>query len=464
MLKPPPFWEHTEGWSASVLSLAGVVLGLIGALAAFVLYRLIMLFTNVAFYQQASFAIRYPPAHLAPWMIAVPALGGLIVGSMARYGTDRIRGHGIPEAMEAVVTKGSRVHPKVAILKPISAAIAVGTGGPFGAEGPIIQTGGAIASLIGQILHLTADERKVFLACGAAAGMVGIFNTPLAAVALVVELLLFEFRARSLIPVVIASAVAAAARTFLIGPQHMFPVQPYADGSALALPLYVPLGIVIGVIAVGFSKCLFFAEGVFEDILRLPMIVAPAVGGLVLGLIAYFEPRVLGMGYPTIQAVITGQLSTGEALALAVAKSVALWAALGSGTSGGLLAPMLLVGGALGSAYGHVVGPLAPTVGLSANVCAIVAMSALFSAAARAPFTSFLFAFELTGDANAIVPLMVGCMAAEMVARLLSEHSVMTERLAQRGIRVPTHHNPEGRNSRTMNQSLAGPPPGHYTT
>ena len=313
-MRPRSFWERTDGWSAFVLSLAAVVLGLIGALAAFVLYRLIMLFTNVAFYQQVSFQIRYPPPHMAPWMVLIPALGGLVVGFMAYYGTDRIRGHGIPEAMEAVITKKSRVHPKVAVLKPISAAIAVGTGGPFGAEGPIIQTGGAIASLIGQVLHLTADERKVFLACGAAAGMVGIFNTPISAVALVVELLLFEFRARSLVPVVIASAVAAGARTFLIGPRLMFPVPPYADGSTLALPLYVPLGIIVGALAVLFSKGLFYVEELFEDVLHLPMIVAPAVGGLILGLVALVEPRVLGMGYPTISAVIEGRLGAGEAL------------------------------------------------------------------------------------------------------------------------------------------------------
>lgn len=439
-MKPQAFWVRTEGRPALVLSIAAIFLGLIGAIAAFVLYRLIMLITNLAWYQRFSTDVAYPPSHLAPWMILIPAIGGLIVGLMAYYGTDRIRGHGIPEAMEAIITKKSRVHPKVAIFKPISAAIAVGTGGPFGAEGPIIQTGGAISSLIGQALHLTADERKVFLACGAAAGMVGIFNTPMAAVALVIELLLFEFRARSLIPVVIASAVAAAARTFLIGPQRMFPVPLYADGSALALPLYVPLGIIVGVAAVLISKGLFLTEEVFEDLLHLPMIVAPAIGGLILGVVAFVEPRVLGMGYVTIQAVVEGKLTLVDALTLSVMKTIALWAALGSGTSGGLLAPMLLIGGALGSTYGALVAPLFPALHLSPNVCAIVAMSALFSAAARAPFTSFLFAYELTGDASAIVPLMVGCMVADIVARLLTEHSVMTARLAQRGVSIPASY------------------------
>ncbi|HEX5415097.1 MAG TPA: chloride channel protein [Chloroflexota bacterium] len=431
-------WERTDGQSALMLSVAAVPIGLIGAIAAFVLYKLILLFTNLAFYQQATFVLHYPPRHLAPWMILVPAAGGLAVGVMARYGSDRIRGHGIPEAMEAILHRKGKVHPKVAILKPISAAIAVGTGGPFGAEGPIIQTGGAIASLLGQVFHLTAEERKVFMGCGAAAGMVGIFNTPLAAVALVIELLVFEFRARSLIPIVIASAVAAAARPYLIGPNLMFAIPQEGFGAPPALILFIPLGIILGVIAVGFSKGLFFVEEVFEDILHVPMLFAPALGGLLLGLIAYVEPRVLGMGYDTIALIVQGKLGGIEALELGAAKSLALWVALGSGTSGGLLAPMILVGGAIGNVYGTAVAPLFPALALNPNACAVVGMTALFSAAARAPFTSFLFAFELTGDYHMILPLMIGCMVADVVARLLTEHSVMTERLAQRGLRIPS--------------------------
>ncbi len=431
-------WIRSDAMETLLLSVAAVFLGIIGAVAAFLLYRMIMLFTNLAFYQQATFMIRYPPTdHIPLWMILLPAAGGLIVGLMAYYGTDRIRGHGIPEAMEAIITKKSRVGLRVAILKPISAAIAVGTGGPFGAEGPIIQTGGAISSLIGQLLPLTASERKVFLGCGAAAGMVGIFNTPLAAVAIVLELLLFEFRARSLVPVVIASGVAAAARTVLIGPHLMFAVPPVDYGGIWALPLFVPLAIILGLGAVVFSKGLFWVEELFEERLHLNMIWAPALGGLVLGIIAFFEPRVLGMGYQTITNVLEGKLGPLEALQLGIAKSVALWFALGSGTSGGLLAPMLLVGAAIGSAYGHVVAPLFGSLHLNPNVFSIVALAALFSAAARAPFTSFLFAFELTGDYNAIAPLMIACMIADVVARLFTRYSIMTERLAQRGLELP---------------------------
>lgn len=419
------------------LSLAAVVLGLIGAIAAFVLYRLIMLITNLAFYQQVSFAVQYPPERIAPWMVLIPALGGLMVGLMAHFGTQRIRGHGIPEAMEAIITKRSQIDLRVAVLKPLSAAIAVGTGGPFGAEGPIIQTGGAIGSLIGQVLHLSAAERKVFLACGAAAGMAGIFNTPMSAVALTLELLLFELRPRSLIPVVIASAVGAAARTYLLGPGTMFPVPPINYGGPLTLPFFVPLGLLMGVAAVVVSKGLFRVEELFDETLRLPIVIAPAVGGLILGLIALVEPAVLGMGYPTITAIVEGRYGALDAIKIAAAKSLALWAALGSGTSGGLLAPMLMIGGAIGSAYGQIVASLFPGVPIQPEICGIVAMSALFGAAARIPVTSFLFGFELTGDYHAILPLMIGCMVADVVARLLTEHSVMTERLARRGVEIP---------------------------
>ena len=434
-------WDRTEAKSTALLSIAAVFLGVMGAVAAFFLYKMILLFTNIAFYQQVTTQLHYPPEdHIPLWMIGLPAFGGLIVGLMAFYGTDRIRGHGIPEAMEAILVRKSRVPARVAFFKPISAAIAVGTGGPFGAEGPIIQTGGAFSSLIGQLLPLTAAERKVFMACGAAAGMVGIFNTPIAAVALVLELLLFEFRPRSLIPVVIASGVAAAARTVLIGPHLMFGVPPVDYGGVWALPLFVPLAILLGLGAVLFSRGFFWVEELFEERLHLNMIVAPVVGGLILGGIAYFEPRVLGMGYDTITKLLEGQIAPLEALQIGAAKTLALWFALGSGTSGGLLAPMLMVGAAIGSVYGHLVTPLvAGWFQLDPNVFAIVALCALFSAAARAPFTSFLFAFELTGDYNAIAPLMIGCMVADITARLFMRYSIMTERLAQRGLELPTN-------------------------
>lgn len=421
-----------------LFSIWGVLLGIIGAVTAWALYHLINIFTGLAWYGSVTTRspLYPPPAGIGLLTIVVPVIGGLIVGVMAKYGTDRIRGHGIPEAMEAVLRHKSKISLRVAIFKPISAAIAVGTGGPFGAEGPIIQTGGAIGSLIGQTRKMSASERRILLACGGAAGMVGIFNTPIAAVALAIELLLFEFRARSLVPVVLASATAAACRVYLLGSKPMFGLGnlPAINGS-LDLLWFVPLGIIIGVLAVVISKALFVIEEWF-DRLHIDMILKPALGALVLGCVAYFQPRVLGMGYTYITETLQGHYANGTLLTMGVGKSIALVFSLGAGTSGGLLAPMLLIGATVGVGFGRGMHVLFPMAGLSPSLCGIVAMSSLFSAAARAPLTSFLFAFELTGDYRAILPLMVGCMIADVVARTLSSESVMTERLARRGLRI----------------------------
>jgi H+/Cl- antiporter ClcA len=421
-----------------IFSLAAVPMGIIGAVCAWLLYHLINIITGLLFYGKLEFQTPiYPPSSgLGIKALIIPVVGALIVGVMARYGTDRIRGHGIPEAMEAVLAKESRINLKVAIFKPISAAIAVGSGGPFGAEGPIIQTGGAIGSLIGQTFHLTSNERRILLACGAAAGMVGIFNTPMAAVALALELLLFEFRARSLVPVVIASGVAAACRTFLLGSKVMFNVQvPVTLGSPVNLFWLVPLGIIVGIAAVIMSKSLNWIEEYFDH-LPITLLVKPAMGAVVLGIVAMFEPRVLGMGYTIITNILDGVYNNPTVALLAIGKAVALVFSLGAGTSGGLLAPMLMVGAGLGVGYGRALNGAGIGIGLSPSMCGVVSMSALFASAARAPLTSFLFAFELTGNSHAIVPLMIGCMVADLTTRALMSESVMTERLVRRGLKI----------------------------
>ncbi|HEX6123558.1 MAG TPA: chloride channel protein [Ktedonobacterales bacterium] len=437
-------WKDEEVRRLALFSVLGAGMGIVGAVAAWVLYHLIMIITGLAFFHTFSTHVPiYPPAHsIGAWVVIIPVGGGLLVGLMAKYGTDRIRGHGIPEAMEAVLKFKARVSPRIAIFKPISAAIAVGTGGPFGAEGPIIQTGGAIGSLLGQTMNMTAAERRTLLACGGAAGMVGIFNTPIAAVALALELLLFEFRARSLVPVILASAVAAALRPVLLGGHAMFALGKVPSlGGPLDLLWFVPLGIIIGVCAVVISKALYVVEEFF-DRLPISLIFKPALGALVLGIVALFQPLVLGMGYTTITEVLQNHFTNGTLAGLAVGKSVALVASLGAGTSGGLLAPMLLIGAAMGTTFGRGIHTLFPAAGISPGICGIVAMSSLFSAAARAPLTSFIFAFELTGDYNAVVPLMIGCMVSDIVARALSSESVMTERLVRRGLRVDQGYEP----------------------
>src|SRR5437588_10474956 len=321
-----------------LISFLAAGIGLLAGMVAYVLYRLIGLFTNLAFYHRWSTAFLSPGfTHLGPWVIVTPVIGGIIIGILAKHGSEKIKGHGIPEAMEAVLVNRSRIEPRVAILKPLSAAIAIGTGGPFGAEGPIIQTGGALGSLVGQLMHTTAAERKVLLACGAAAGMSATFNTPIAGVILAIELLLFEFKSRSFIPLVIASTLATAVHMQLLGPGPMFQVGAMDFGIPHALPFYLVLGPLCGLAAVGLSKTLYWVEDFFET-LPLDELWWPAIGALALGVIGFFVPRVFGVGYDTIGDILNGQLVWKLLLVIMLAKFAALVISLGSGTSGGLLA------------------------------------------------------------------------------------------------------------------------------
>ena len=420
-----------------LVSFLAAGIGLLAGLIAFFLYKLIGLFTNIFFYHR--FAAEFlSPRHnqLGLWVIPIPVIGGIIVGFMAKYGTSKIKGHGIPEAMEAVMVNRSRIEPRVAILKPISAAIAIGTGGPFGAEGPIIQTGGAVGSLIGQAFHTTASERKVLLACGAAAGMSATFNTPIAGVILAIELLLFEFKARSFIPLVVASTLATAVHMQLLGVGPMFKVTPMDFGIPHALPFYLLLGLLCGFAAVGFSKLLYWTEDQFEK-LPIDELWWPAIGALGLGIIGYFVPRVLGVGYDTIGDILNANLAWKLLLVVMVAKAAALVISLGSGTSGGLLAPMFMSSAAMGGVFAMGVDRILPAANLSAGAFALVAMGAVFGAASRATFSFIIFAFEITRDYNSVLPLMLVSVIADGIAMwLMPRASIMTEKLARRGLHI----------------------------
>ena len=420
-----------------LVSFLAAGIGLIAGGIAFLLYKLIGLLTNISFY--GRFVADFTSArhnHLGLWVIPIPVIGGLIVGVMAKYGSSKIKGHGIPEAMEAVLFNRSRIQPRVAILKPISAAIAIGTGGPFGAEGPIIQTGGAVGSLVGQLFHTTASERKVLLACGAAAGMSATFNTPIAGVILAIELLLFEFKARSFIPLVVASTLATTVHMQLLGAGPMFMVTAMDFGVPKALPFYLLLGVICGLAAVGFSKLLYWTEDQFE---KLPIddLWWPAIGALGLGIIGYFVPRVLGVGYDTISDILNANLALKILIVVMLAKAVALVISLGSGTSGGLLAPMFMSSAALGGVFAIGMNEIFPAAHLSAGAFALVAMGAVFGAASRAAFSFIVFAFEITRDYNSVLPLMLVTVIADGVAILLMpKASIMTEKLIRRGLRI----------------------------
>ena len=432
-LQPVPSATFRIGWISILAALVGILAGVI----AYLLYDLIGLFTNLAYYHEWSFHFRSPEnTAIGPWIIVTPVIGGLIIGFMAKYGSPKIKGHGIPEAMEAVLMSRSRIEARVAILKPLSAAIAIGTGGPFGAEGPIIQTGGAFGSLVGQFVSTTAAERKTLLACGAGAGMAATFNTPIAGVILAIELLLFEFRARSFIPLVIATTLATSVRAVLLGQRSMFTIGNVDFDVLHGLPFYVLLGLICGAAAIGFTKLLYWVEDQFD---RLPIdeLWHPAIGALALGVIGFFIPRVLGVGYDTISDILNNGLTLKLLILIAVFKSLALVLSLGSGTSGGLLAPMFMSSAALGGVFAIGMNHLIPGAHLSPGAYALVAMAAVFGAASRATFAFIVFAFEITRDYNAVLPLMLGCVIADLIALRYLPTSIMTEKLARRGLSVP---------------------------
>ncbi len=432
--------EQSAGYRIGLISSLAALIGILAGFIAYALYDLIGLITNLAYYHEWSFHFRSPEhTPIGLWIIVTPVIGGIIVGFMAKYGSEKIKGHGIPEAMEAVLTSRSRIEAKVAILKPLSAAIAIGTGGPFGAEGPIIQTGGAVGSLIGQIISTTASERKVLLACGAGAGMAATFNTPIAGVILAIELLLFEFRSRSFIPLVIACTLATSVRSVLLGQRSMFTMGNVNFDALHGLPFYLLLGVLSGVAAICFTKALYWVEDQFD---RLPIddLWHPAIGALGLGIIGFFVPRVLGVGYDTISDILNNNLALKVLLLIAIFKALALMISLGSGTSGGLLAPMFMSSAALGGSFAIVVNLIFPSAHLSPGAYALVAMAAVFGAASRATFAFIVFAFEITRDYNAILPLMLVCVIADMIAIHYLPSSIMTEKLARRGLRVPEEY------------------------
>jgi H+/Cl- antiporter ClcA/CBS domain-containing protein len=411
--------------------------------AALVLLRLIAAFTNLAFHGRLSLADASPWDHaLGAGVIAVPVLGALVVGLMARFGSDKIRGHGIPEAMEQVLTNESRISPRLTWLKPLSAAVSIGTGGPFGAEGPIIATGGSLGSLVGQVVHVSADERKTLLAAGAAAGMAATFGTPLAAVLLAVELLLFELRPRSLLAVAFAAGLAAALRAAWLGTEPFLAIPALPPAGVAAVLGAIAIGALAGLAARGVTWAVYATEDAFE---RLPVhwMWWPALGAVVVGVVGWVEPRTLGVGYENIGDVLSGRLALGAVAALCALKFVSWCVALGSGTSGGTLAPLLTVGAGLGALAGAAAARALPAAGLDPHVAALVGMAALFAGASRAVLASIAFAFEATMDPNALLPLLAGCAASSLVASLLAPTTIMTEKIERRGVRVPSEYAPD---------------------
>ncbi len=427
-----------------VLQMCGLAIGL-GVAAAFVaqaLIALIALTTNFAFYGRLSLEESTPAEavlHLGLWVIPIPVIGAVIVGLMARYGSKAIRGHGIPEAMEQVLTNQSRIPARITFLKPISAAISIGTGGPFGAEGPIIATGSALGSLIGQVIPTTTGERKALLAAGAAAGMTATFGSPVSAVLLAIELLLFEYRPRSIIPVTLAAVTAEGVRMMFVGMSPVFAMSDLVAPTGAALAIYLAIGALMGCAAAAVTKLIYAIEDGFEE-LPIHWMWWPALGAVAVGVMGYLVPTTLGVGYGNISGALNGQFTAGAMLTLAAAKLISWSTSLGSGTSGGTMAPLFTIGGALGGAIGLGIASLAPGLGVDPRIAALVGMATMFAGASRAMLACAVFAFETTMQPLGLLPLLGGCAAAYLTSSLLSRNSLMTEKIARRGIRTPSEY------------------------
>lgn len=427
------------------ITLLAVLIACLISVVAFLLMELIFLISNICFYGEFTFNNMSPALnHLGLWVIAVPTIGGLLVGFFIRFGSKDIRGHGIPEAMEQVLTNKSKINPILTYLKPIASAIAIGTGGPFGAEGPIISTGGAFGSTLGQILKISTNERKILLAAGSAAGMAAIFGTPIASIFLAIELLLFEFSPRSIIPTAMACIVGAAGH-YILFPEmgtNIFKMNiPLAIPGYKAILIYLLIGLLIGVISVGVSKSIYFFEDLYN---RIPIhfMWYPAIGAVIVGLIGYFYPNTLGVGYDNITDLLNHTVSNGSMtlqviIGLCVMKYLSWSISLASGTAGGTLAPLFIIGGATGSLLGLVFMHIFPGIGISLPLASLLGMAAMFSGASRAVLTSIIFAVESTGEANALLPLLAGCLAAYLVSYLMMDSTIMTEKIARRGVKVP---------------------------
>jgi len=420
------------------------------AVASMIIAKLLLLgiqlFTNIFYFQSFSLQERTPGENTLGWLaIFVPVIGGIIVGLMARFGSSSIRGHGIPEAMENILLKESRIPRRITFLKPISSAIAIGSGGPFGAEGPIIATGGALGSWLGQLVPMSAYERKILLASGAAAGMTAIFGTPLSAVLLAIELLLFEFRPKSLIPMALATVVAATLRTLFVSSAAFFTMPTLELTDIPNLFTYLAFGVLVGFMAVLVTKSIYWIEDQFEKI-PVHWMWWPAIGGLVVGVIGLIEPKSLAVGYDNITMSLAGTVTIGAATSILVWKFLSWSIALGSGTSGGTLAPLMTLGSAFGFIVGSLLATYFPELHIDPHAMALVGMAALFAGSSRALLTSVLFALETTKQPLGLIPLLGCCSIAYLISSLVMKNSIMTEKIARRGLNVPHEYFPRHEN------------------
>ena len=451
--KEPKLGDFTADSRMLGLSALAVVLGVAGALLAYLFLHLIYAVTNLFYYQRLSWQFASPAMNHLRWLaVLVPVAGGLLIGLMARFGSEKIRGDGIPEAIEAILIRGAKVDGRVAFFKPIASALAIGTGGPFGAEGPIIMTGGSMGSLCAQLFRLSDAERSTLLVAGAAAGLAGVFATPLSAVLLGVELLLFEWRPRSLVPVAVAATTAGVLRRLLLDAGPLFPMPSMAGivtpRSVLAA---LAVGVIGGLVALMLSRAVYAGEDFFEHYLPVHWMWWPAIGGVLIGLGGLIYPHALGTGYDVIAALVGGDRTWQLILGVLLVKTVIWSFSLGSGTSGGVLAPLLMIGGAVGA----LLAPVMPV--LQVGAWPLIAMAAVLSGAIGCPLASAVLAMELTHNYGLMLPLLASSFAAYGLSVLVQRRSILTERLARRGYHLSREYAVDPLELMTVAQVMSAP-------
>jgi H+/Cl- antiporter ClcA/CBS domain-containing protein len=395
---------------------------------------MIGLLTNILYYHRISTTLVSPDKNkLGLTAILIPILGGLIVGLMAKFGSQMIRGHGIPEALDKILSSGSKMPPKIAILKPIASAISIGTGGPFGAEGPIIVTGGAVGSIFGQLFNFSGLQRRILLVAGASAGMSAVFGTPVASVLFGIEILMFEFKPRSIILISTASATADICRIglsqlHLLAPQPLFLVKATEIDNIWVLVASIPLGIICGGASYIISKSVYWLEDLFSLLEnRVDKTYWPIIGGFAIGIGGLIDSKALGVGYDTIDSMLLEKLTL-TALILLFFTKLCIWSiGLGSGTSGGILAPVMIIGASLGGVFGYII-----PVG-SVAIWSLIGLTAVFAGVTRAPFTAIVFSIELTYNVGITPAAIIGTIIAYGISVLTLKRSVLSEKIGRRG-------------------------------
>ncbi len=420
-------------WSSDTLKglILAVVVGLIAGLGAVAFRWLITSFKSLFFdggSQLLSFLGDY-------YIIIIPVLGGLLIGPLIYFLAREAKGHGVPEVMEAVALKGGRIRPRVSVVKALASAICIGSGGSVGREGPIVQIGSSFGSAIGQWLKLPDETVKVLVACGAAGGISATFNAPIAGVFFALEVILGRVVTRRFAYVVISAVVADFIAQIFLGNTRAFIIPAFGVVSAWEYLFYIVLGILAAYAAIAFVSILYRSEDLFDS-LKIPEYLKPALGGLAIGAIALYSVDLLGVGYEGITNALSGELTIIMLLSLFSLKILATSLTIGSGGSGGIFAPSLFIGAMLGAAVGLFFGNIFPSITAPAGAYGVVGMAAVFAGAARAPFTSILIIFEMTGDYAIIFPLMITVAISTVISRALRRETVYTLKLLRRGVDI----------------------------